>query len=207
VTDSRTQLVAETYDAIADRFAAWREEIVGDPRRFWLEALVSRLPDGAPVLELGCGGGATDTWLLAERFAVTGIDISAEQIARARRNVPTASFVHADFTAIDFQPASFAAVASLYAFNHVPRELLAGLFARVQSWLVPGGYFLAALGATDVPGWTGEWLGATTFFSGYPPDVNRRLLAQAGFELELDEVVTFREPEGDVQFHWILGRA
>lgn len=206
MTDPRTQLVAETYDAIADRFTGWRNEIVGDPRRSWLDALASRLTDGAAVLELGCGGGEADTRLLAERFAVTGVDISTEQIARARSNVPGATFVHADFTEIDFPAASFAAVASFYAFNHVPRELLAGLFTRVHSWLVPGGYFLTALGATDVPDWTGEWLGATTFFSGYPAEVNRNLLVEAGFVLELDEVVTFREPEGDVAFHWILGR-
>ena len=206
MTDPRTRLVAETYDAIADRFASWRDEIVGDPRRAWLEALVSRLPEGASVLELGCGAGESDTKLLAERFAVTGIDISEEQIGRARANVPAASFTHADFTAIDFPTASFAAVASLYAFNHVPRELIAGLFSRVHSWLVPGGYFLASLGSGDIPGWTGEWLGATTYFSSYPPGVNRELLAAAGFKLERDEVVTFREPEGDVTFHWILGQ-
>lgn len=206
MTDPRTQLVAETYDAIADRFADWRDEIVGDPRSSWLEALASRLSDGDPVLELGCGAGEKDTRSLAERFDVTGVDISAEQVARARANAPAAHFIQGDFTVIDFPAATFAAVASFYAFNHVPRELLRNLFAKIHSWLVPGGYFLASLGAADTPEWTGEWLGATTFFSSYPADVNRRLLAEAGFELELDEVVTFREPEGDVQFHWILGR-
>ncbi len=206
MTDPRTQLVADTYDTIADRFDAWRDEIVGDPRRAWLEALVARVPEGVSVLELGCGAGVADTRFLAERFAVTGVDISAEQITRARANVPEATFVHADFTEIGFPPASFAAVASFYAFNHVPRELLAELFARIHSWLVPGGYLLAALGAGDTPGWTGEWLGTTTFFSSFPPEVNRELLREAGFALELDEAVTFREPEGDVTFHWILGQ-
>jgi len=206
MTDPRTQLVAETYDAIADRFAGWRDEIVGDPRSSWLDALASRLPDGVPVLELGCGAGEKDTKLLAARFALTGVDISTEQIARARSNVPTATFIPVDFTEIDFPAASFAAVASFYAFNHVPRDLLPEVFTRIHSWLVPGGYFLASLGATDSPGWTGEWLGATTYFSSYPSDENRQLLAAAGFELELDEVVTFREPQGDAMFHWILGR-
>jgi len=56
------------------------------------------------------------------------------------------------------------------------------------------------------PGWTGEWLGAATYFSGHDPDANRRLLGAAGFELELDEVVTFSEPQGEVSLHWILGR-
>jgi cyclopropane fatty-acyl-phospholipid synthase-like methyltransferase len=206
VSDPRTQLVAETYDAIADRFRDWRDEIVGDPRGTWRDALTSRLTDGDAILELGCGTGEMDTRLLADHFAVTGVDISAEQIARARRNVPEATFVRADFTEVEFPPASFAAVASFYAFNHVPRDLLPGLLAGIRSWLVPGGYLLASLGASDLPDWTGEWLGTTTFFSGYPPHVNRELLGAAGFGLELDEVVTFREPEGEVSFHWILGR-
>ena len=168
--------------------------------------LLARVPKDSAVLELGCGAGEKDTRSLAERFVVTGVDISAEQIARARANVPAAHLVQADFTEIGFPTATFAAVASFYAFNHVPRELLAGLFTRVHSWLVPGGYFLASLGASDTPSWTGEWLGATTFFSSYPPSVNRELLNAAGFELELDEVVSLREPEGDVEFQWILGR-
>lgn len=206
MSDGGTQLVAETYDAIADRFADWQEEIADDPRSSWRDALLSRVPEGASVLELGCGAGDKDTRFHAERFAITGVDISAEQIARARANAPAARLIQADFTEIDFPPAAFAAVASFYAFNHVPRELLPALFARIHSWLVPGGYFLAALGAGDTAGWTGEWLGTTTYFSSYPADINRRLLAGAGFELQLDEVVTLREPDDDVQFHWVLGR-
>jgi hypothetical protein len=33
VSDPRIQIVADGYDAIGETFAAWREEIVGDPRR------------------------------------------------------------------------------------------------------------------------------------------------------------------------------
>ena len=42
MTDPRTQLVAETYDAIADRFAGWRDEVVmfrepeGDVQFQWI---------------------------------------------------------------------------------------------------------------------------------------------------------------------------
>ena len=42
---------------------------------------------------------------------------------------------------------------------------------------------LVAAGASDVPGGTGDFLGAPTHFSGYPPETNRRLLAEAGFTL------------------------
>ena len=207
MSDPRTQLVAETYDAIADRFVEWQTRIEDDPRKWWRVQLASQLRDGARVLELGCGAGLVDTRILAERFAVTGVDVSAEQIARARANVPTATFIKADLTELQLEAESCDAVASFYVFNHVPRDLLAGVFARVHSWLVPGGLFLVSLGAHDTPDWTGEWLGATTFFSGFPPEANRHLLTEAGFELVLDEVVELREPDGEVLFHWVLARA
>ena len=88
----------------------------------------------------------------------------------------------------------------------MPRELLEGLFARVHRWLVPGGLFLTALGTSDTAGWTGDFLGAPTYFSSYPPDTNTRLLAEAGFESLRDELVTIREPEGEATFQWVLAR-
>jgi cyclopropane fatty-acyl-phospholipid synthase-like methyltransferase len=207
VTDPRTRIVEHGYDVIADTFVQWRDRIVGDPRRAWADELTSRLSDGARILELGCGAGLPDTLLLAERFSVTGVDISREQIARARTNVPQATFIQADFTALELAPGEFDAVAAFYSFNHVPRDLLAGLFERIHTWLVDGGFFLTALGTSDKPGWTGDFLGAPTFFSSFPPDTNRRLLGEAGFNLELDQVVTFVEPDGDATFQWVLGRA
>jgi cyclopropane fatty-acyl-phospholipid synthase-like methyltransferase len=169
VTDPRTELVGRGYDAIGERFAQWRDLIVGDPRREWEEELVSRLQDGARVLQLGCGAGMPDTQRLAQRFEVTGVDVSAEQVRRARASVPDAEFVHADFTALELEPESFDAVVSFYAFNHVPRELLAPTFARIHRWLVPGGGLLmTALGTSDTEAWTGEWVGAPTFFSSFP---------------------------------------
>lgn len=206
MTDPRTQLVAATYDAISDRFSQWQDRIEDDRRGWWCERLASQLHDGARVLELGCGAGQPDTRLLAERFDVTGVDISAVQIARARTNVPAATFVQADLTDLQLAPASYDAVVSFYAFNHVPRELFSRIFARIHDWLAPGGRFLASLGAGDTPGWTGEWLGTSTFFSSFPPATNLRLLEAAGFEIELDEVAVLREPEGEAEFHWVLAR-
>jgi SAM-dependent methyltransferase len=206
VSDPRTQIVARGYDRIAGHFLEWRDQIEDDSRREWAAELAGRLRDGADVLELGCGAGIPDTRELARRFRVTGVDISREQIRRARKNVPEAQFVQADFTALELEPGSLDAVAAFYSFNHVPRDLLDGLFARIHGWLRPGGLFLTALGTGDTPGWVGDWLGAETYFSSYPPETNRRLLAEAGFDLLRDEVVTIREPEGPVQFQWILAR-
>jgi SAM-dependent methyltransferase len=141
-----------------------------------------------------------------ERFHVTGVDVSAEQLRLARANAPDVELIHADFTELELPPARFDAVASFYAFNHVPRERLAPLLADIHRWLVPGGLLLAAFGAGDTPEWTGEWLGTTMFFSSFPRETNSRLLREAGFELLRDELATMREPEGDATFQWILAR-
>lgn len=206
MTDPRTALVGAGYDVIGETFDEWRDRIVGDPRRWWAAQLGSRLQDGARVLELGCGSGVPDTQELAERFRVTAVDISAEQIRRARESVPTAQFLVADFTELELEPESCEAVVSFYVFNHVPRELLAGLLGDIHSWLVPGGLLLTAFGTSDNAGWTGDFLGAPTFFSSYPPETNLGLVRDAGFELLLDEVVTFLEPDGEATFQWVLAQ-
>jgi SAM-dependent methyltransferase len=206
VADPRTQIVAQGYDAMGETFAEWRTGIAGDPRREWEDGLVSRLADGARVLELGCGSGSPETTRLAERFRLTGVDISPRQVERARAAIPGAEFLCADFTELELPEGSFDAVASFYVFNHVPRDLLAPLLARIHGWLVPGGWLLAAFGVSDTEGWTGEWLGAETFFSSYPAETNSRLVREAGFTIGRDEVVTLQEPEGPVQFQWVLAQ-
>jgi cyclopropane fatty-acyl-phospholipid synthase-like methyltransferase len=206
MTDPRTQLVAAGYDAMIDTWESWAARIQDDPRHDWCADLAARLRPRARVLELGCGGGTRETQELAAQFAVTGIDLSEHQLERARKRVPTGDFRREDFTTIEFAPGLFEAVVSFYAFNHVPRELLAGLLGRVALWLATDGWFMAAFGTSDLEGWTGEFLGAPTFFSSYEPRINSELVRQAGLAIERDEVVSISEPEGPVAFQWILAR-
>ena len=93
---------------------------------------VERIPEGADVLELGCGAGLPMTARLADGRRLTGVDISPEQVERARRNVPNATFIAADMTALDLESGSFDAVVAFYALTHVPREELPGLLGRIR---------------------------------------------------------------------------
>jgi cyclopropane fatty-acyl-phospholipid synthase-like methyltransferase len=192
---------------MGETFAEWRTRIADDPRREWEDELASRLEEGARLLELGCGSAPPETKRLAQRFTLTGVDISPQQVERARAAIPEAEFICADFTDLELPAGSFDAVASFYAFNHVPRDLLAPLLRRAHGWLVPGGWLLTAFGTSDMEGWTGDWLGAPTFFSSYPPETNSQLVREAGFTIERDEVVELQEPEGPVQFQWVLACA
>ncbi len=184
----------------------WVARIEGDPRDRMLLEFAQRLPGGARVLDLRCGPGVPSTKALAHRFDVIGVDISEAQIGLARENVPEATFIHGDFAEIEFPEASLDGVAAFYSISHVPREEHALLFERIARWLVPGGLFLATLGATDSPHWVGEWLGVPMFFSSHDAATNRALLRGAGLELMIDEIVEMREPEGPVTFLWVIAR-
>ena len=200
------RVVAAGYDRMAGRYAAWASEIAYDPRGRMTAELVGRLPDGAAVLDLGCGSGLPSTAALAQRCNVTGVDISASQIALARRQVPGATFLIADITQVQLPASSFAAVTAFYSIIHVPREEHAALFRNVTRWLKPGGYFLAALSAAGDPGWHGEWMGVPMFFSGFDAETNARMLRDLDLTLLLDEVIDTHEPDGAVPFHWVLAR-
>lgn len=200
-------VVARGYDVGADAFADWQRQITGSRHFERVNELLALLPDRSDVLELGSGAGVRATRVLAEQANLVGVDISAEQVRRARERVPEARFVHGDFTQIELEPASFDAVVSLYVFNHVPREELGPLIGRIARWLRPGGYMLASFGASDLPGWYGSWLGGVeTFFSGYEPDVTLELVRNGGLEVTHNELETLREPEGEATFLWVLAR-
>jgi cyclopropane fatty-acyl-phospholipid synthase-like methyltransferase len=123
--------VADAYAQLAHA-APW-------PRMRWLEKLLAVLPSSAAVLDLGCGSGDPAAIALARQHHVTGVDISAAQIIKARQNVPRGTFLHADLGSVTFSPGSFDAVVSFYTLEHLPREEHAAIFGRIATWLKPGG--------------------------------------------------------------------
>src|ERR1700722_6165479 len=82
----------------------------------WLDELAALLPGAARVLDLGCGAGVPACRILVELgFEVTGLDISAVQVERARSLVPQANFLQADMATWDSESESYEAIVSLYA--------------------------------------------------------------------------------------------
>jgi len=174
----------------------------------WVGKLLELLPDGSDVLELGCGGGSPATLRLAERHGVLGVDISPQQIERARGRVPDATFRCVDATELELPPASFDAVVSLHMLGHVPRAEQAPLLASMATWLRDGGYLLVTMGTANADDEVDyDWLGAPMFFASYDEGANMRMLAGAGFALIEADVIPIEEPgHGLVSFMWVLAR-
>ena len=122
-------LVRDGYDAISAEYRSDDGAAAPDSSEStaqygaWVDELAALVRPGGHILDLGCGAGVpTSRLLVAAGFAVTGLDISPVQIARARARVPTATFIVADMATWDCETERFDAVASLYALIHVPLE-------------------------------------------------------------------------------------
>lgn len=201
------RIVADGYDAVAERYITWSAAIPDASRAKYTQTLLDGLAPSAVVLELGCGAGIPTTRALAARFAVTGVDISARQIALARERVPAATFIQSDMTALDFPPHSFDGVAAFFSLIHVPREEQPAFLARIASWLRPGGLFVATMGVRDNEGDVEEdWLGAPMYFSHFDAATNRSLVEQSGLTILSASEETQLEDGQPVTFLWIVAQ-
>jgi ubiquinone/menaquinone biosynthesis C-methylase UbiE len=207
--DDTARSVAAAYDRIAPGYRSWADAVTPPLRDRYAQRLIELVDPGAAVLEIGCGPGVPVAASLARRFDVTGVDVSTEMVSRAAANVPGATFIAADIRDVEFPPDSFRAVIALYSLIHVPRDDHPQVLAKVFTWLCGGGYFVASLGAHDLPeGRESDWLGGGEMtWSFFDADTNRRMLEETGFELEEALVIPQEEPDGvAVEFLWVVGR-
>ena len=194
-------LVAAGYDDIAD---AYLDRFgVSVVRRKWLGHLIESLrSQGNRVLDLGCGAGIpVARELAALGHSVVGVDGSAQQIVRARRNVPTAIFIEADMCEVEFETASFDAVGAFYSITHIPAAEQGALISKIALWLKPGGTLVASFAAGEAGEWIGEWLGTTMFFGHSSEDATLRCLYDAGLNVRRSMVE--QQDNEDAVFLWI----
>jgi SAM-dependent methyltransferase len=197
------RLVETGYDQMAEQYLATKD--AADPVLLGaLARFAEVVPAGAPVLDLGCGAGVPVTAWLAERYAVTGVDVSARQLALARQHVPGGTFIKSNMSALDFPPGSLAGVTAFYSIIHVPRAEQPALVARIDRWLRPGGAFLATWALTEWEGAEANWegWGAPMWWSHYDQAANLALLQATGFALPWAEVL----PSGDETWLWVLAQ-
>jgi cyclopropane fatty-acyl-phospholipid synthase-like methyltransferase len=174
------ELVQRSYDACAEAYGEARQREAAPE----LALLTSRLEPGAAVLDIGCGAGVPIARTLAQHFVVTGVDISDEQIRRAKLYVPNATFTQGDMLSVAFSPSSFDAVVAFYSIFHTPREEHVLLFQRIHEWLKPHGYLLATLALHAEEAYTEpDFFGVTMYWSNYGIDEYRALLERTGFEV------------------------
>lgn len=119
--------VAELYDRARPTYPA----VVFDDL-----AELAALEPGSSVLEIGPGTGKATAELAARGYAVTGVELSAELAEVARRNVPEAEIVVANFESWEPEEAGFDAIVAFAAFHWIEPHLR---YAKPARLLRPGG--------------------------------------------------------------------
>jgi len=100
-------------------------------------------PAAGPVVDIGCGSGQLVRCLLADGYLATGVDVSSEQVALARRAGLTQVQEGDYLPVLRGQADRFAAVTATDLLEHLTKpEVLATLDA-VACALQPGGVFIA----------------------------------------------------------------
>lgn len=157
-------------------------------------ALMARLLSFIPqthgrVLDVACGKGETTRYLARHYGAdqISAINISEKQLARAKQNVPGATFRLMDATALDFPDASFDAVVCVEAAFHFNTR--AKFLAEAFRVLKPGGHLVLS---DILISKTGEDTHQRRTSENYVPDLDtyRTLFERAGFSVEVLEDAT-----------------
>jgi SAM-dependent methyltransferase len=115
-----------------------------------IEAFLSLLPEGAAILELGCGGGRDSEFMIGRGFDVRPTDGTPEmaQAAEQRLGMPVATLLFADLDEKQTSDGIWANACLL----HVPRENLPGTLSRIHAALKKGGPFYASFKAGETEG-------------------------------------------------------
>ncbi|HEV2638006.1 MAG TPA: class I SAM-dependent methyltransferase [Actinocrinis sp.] len=200
---AREEAQAQAYDAMGPRYDEAFPHKEGQIEA--VERLLTELPAGAAVLDVGCGTGLpTALQLDTAGCRVTGIDISPVMLESARRNVGTARFHQVDVLDVLTLPADsgaapdpesgeprFDAVVAFFSLLNLPKAQIRQALGLLHRALVPGGRLAYAMVEADVDDAQITFLGSRIRVSGYPRYELRTVLAEAGFASDWEHVLSY----------------
>jgi 2-polyprenyl-3-methyl-5-hydroxy-6-metoxy-1,4-benzoquinol methylase len=110
--------------------------------------LLTRAPQNAPIVDIGCGMGLLLYWLSRTRskqFSLAGVDLSEAQLGLARKNLPGGVEIFCDTGAAYLRknPGRYSAVFCTDLLEHIEGDDdLLELLELSREALVPGGLFV-----------------------------------------------------------------
>jgi cyclopropane-fatty-acyl-phospholipid synthase len=159
------------------------------------------------VLDIGCGWGGMALTLAREYGArVTGITLSAEQLAAARSRAAAEGLTdRVSFEMLDYRAVTerFDRIVSVGMFEHVGVVHFRAFFDMVARCLEPDGVaLLHAIGRSDGPGSTNPWIAKYIFPGGYCPALSEVLPPIEASRLMATDVEILRLHYAETLRHW-----
>lgn len=164
----------------------------------------SLLPSQPTILDLGCGPGLPyDRYMVDKGARLRGVDVSGKHVRLARRNVPEAEFVEADFSKWTTSQA-FDGITCMYAFFHIPREEHGAFFEHITQMIADGGAIMTTLTHQEVGGASHLWMGTPMEWSTYAPEYYLQLFNRLGFSIV--HVADQREENPSEKHLWVIAQ-
>lgn len=197
---------AEMYVQVtAGRASAWQ-----------IQEFTDLLPEGAKVLDAGCGGGR-DTKLLSEKknISAVGLDLSEGLLNECRKKFPELEFIHGNLLDLPFPDESFDGVWSSASLLHLDTvdDVKKALSEFYRVLKPKGAVFVlvkeqtgkekTAVVEDTIPG-------QRRFFQYFTKEELNNLLTETGFTVlvqkNYNDGETFKDGNSDVVWITALGR-
>lgn len=142
-----------------------------------LNRFLSLLPDGASILDLGCGAGRDAAYMLEHDYDVTLLDGSEEMCALAEIHTDH-EVLNMKFEDLDFDEV-FDGVWACASLLHVEQSEMPYILGKIREALVPQGIFYMSVKKGDFQGYRNE-----RFFADFKKHELKDLFAKVrGFEI------------------------
>lgn len=197
----------ESYDAlVAGHIDVISSDLAAKPVDRALFAAFAewvRAAGNPAVVDVGCGPGQVTMALRNLGLDASGVDLSPEMVALARRRHPDLRFEVGSMLALDLPNGCAGGVLSNYSIIHVPWEYRPQVFAEFFRVLAPGGQLMLVFQVGDdrMHRDRVDDLPISLDWYRQQPDDVATLLREAGFDLRLTavrvpEAPTERIPQG-----------
>ena len=140
------------WSAFAEEYAElFRDELAA---KVWDRALLSGFAElvraaPGPVVEVGSGPGVVTAYLHGLGLDISGVDLSPEMVAVARRDHPGVRYEVGSMTDLNLPDASLAGLVAWYSVINVPDEALPAVFAEFHRVLASGAPVILAFQVGD----------------------------------------------------------
>jgi SAM-dependent methyltransferase len=178
--------VKHVYDGCAAEYTATfcnPETIAVDVP--YLVQLCRDLPQGAVVLDVGCGPGMHANFFASRGYTYLGCDLSSEMIRQARRQHPDATFCHADVLDLPFGTETVDACLALESLIHFDRYTFGRSVREIGRCLGRGAPLLLGL---QLAAFDGEEVLTVPYPLGCNEQVPVRFVSEAVVTADLESV-------------------
>jgi SAM-dependent methyltransferase len=148
----------------------------------WHDRFARMLPEGASILDLGCGAGSpVAQYMVARGFGVTGVDSSPTLIALCRERLPDQQWIEADMRSLSLAR-RFDGVLAWDSFFHLKPDDQRRMFDVFAEHAAPSAVLMFNSGPAEGEA-IGDYRGDPLYHASLSADEYRALLGGIGFEV------------------------